>query len=257
MAKCSLVICGLLALTGDARAETPADAPDALYIDGPCGSFCQLFVEAPPETAHASPGQTHPHSRVRATLRGRRRHITSDDVPLPKTRPEGAPHSQPAQQAVLAPLANAPEETKAATLEAVVELAGRLTKEAAHDVMSIVTQRNSGNGSDVEVTGSVPRNDPRVALLIVKDGTLSIPELARKTVALDSDLSGSDAAIRTALAAAGATEVQLSEDQAKAIGRLLQDEVPGAILGLVLQNAAESFPDVDGYRIFRIPLSPS
>jgi MFS transporter, DHA1 family, multidrug resistance protein len=33
-------------------------------------------------------------------------------------------------------------------------------------------------------------------------------------------------------------------------------EVPAAILTLVSPEAAEWFPDIPGYRIFRIPLSP-
>jgi hypothetical protein len=258
MLKWSLVICGLLALSGGAGAGAPANEPDALYSDGIlCGSLCQLPVDPQPGAALASPGQTHPHWRFRASRHSRHRRITSDEVPLPKTRPEDAPHSQPAQQKVVAPPANEPKESKAPALEAVVELASQLSKEAARDVISIVPRSDPETGLDEEVTSSVPRNDSRVALVIVKDRTLSIPELARKAVALDSDLSGSAAAIRTAMVAAGATEVQMSEDQAKAIGRLLEDEVPAAILGLVSRTAADSFPNVDGYRIFHVPLSPN
>ena len=38
--------------------------------------------------------------------------------------------------------------------------------------------------------------------------------------------------------------------------RLIAGEVPAAILTLVSPEAAEWFPDIAGYRIFRIPLSP-
>ena len=57
------------------------------------------------------------------------------------------------------------------------------------------------------------------------------------------------------MVAAGAARVQLSEDQAKPVDRLIGGEVPAAVLTLVSAEAADSFPDIAGYRIFRIPLS--
>jgi hypothetical protein len=36
----------------------------------------------------------------------------------------------------------------------------------------------------------------------------------------------------------------------------LRNEVPAAILGLVSRDAAERIPKIDGYQIFRVPLSP-
>jgi hypothetical protein len=62
--------------------------------------------------------------------------------------------------------------------------------------------------------------------------------------------------VRTAIAAAGATEVQLSETQPRAINRLISGDVPAAVLALVSPEAAEGFPEIAGFRIFRIPLSP-
>jgi hypothetical protein len=37
---------------------------------------------------------------------------------------------------------------------------------------------------------------------------------------------------------------------------LIDGEVPAAVLTLVSPEAAEAFPDIAGFRIFRIPLSP-
>jgi hypothetical protein len=44
--------------------------------------------------------------------------------------------------------------------------------------------------------------------------------------------------------------------RAKAINRLIGGEVPAAVLTLVSPEAAEAFPEIAGFKIFRIPLSP-
>jgi hypothetical protein len=56
--------------------------------------------------------------------------------------------------------------------------------------------------------------------------------------------------------AAGAAEVKLSDGQTKAVDRLISGEVQAAVLTLVSPEAAEWFPDIAGFKIFRIPLSP-
>ena len=62
--------------------------------------------------------------------------------------------------------------------------------------------------------------------------------------------------MRTAIVAAGATEVQLSEGSTTAINRLTNGEVPAAVVALVAPDAAETFPDIKGFTIFHVPLSP-
>jgi hypothetical protein len=81
-------------------------------------------------------------------------------------------------------------------------------------------------------------------------------DLAGKGVAIEYQQSEAGTSIRIAIAAAGAVEVQLNQGHTKAIDRLIAGEVPAAILTLVSPEAAEWFPDITGYRIFRIPLSP-
>ena len=61
--------------------------------------------------------------------------------------------------------------------------------------------------------------------------------------------------VRTAMAAAGAPEVQLSKGQTTAINRLVAKEVPAAVVGLVSASAADSFPELARFRIFQFPLS--
>jgi hypothetical protein len=76
------------------------------------------------------------------------------------------------------------------------------------------------------------------------------------SIAIDDGYSASSGNIRTAIVAAGASEFQLSNSQTKAFDRVVSGEVPAAVLALVSPEAAEGFPEIAGFKIFRIPLSP-
>ena len=84
----------------------------------------------------------------------------------------------------------------------------------------------------------------------------SVSDLTGKNIAIDNRYSASNGSVRTAIVAAGATMVELSEGQATAINRLVNGEVPAAVLALVSADAAEGFPEIPGFKIFHIPLSP-
>jgi hypothetical protein len=45
------------------------------------------------------------------------------------------------------------------------------------------------------------------------------------------------------------------EAKADAIDRLIKGEVPAAVLTLASRDAAEGFPDIAGFKTFRVPLS--
>lgn len=111
---------------------------------------------------------------------------------------------------------------------------------------------------DAEKTAAAsPSNtDHLVALLIARPEIKAVSDLTSKIVAIDDRHSASNDRVQAAIAAAGATEVQLSESQTKAINRLISGEVPAAVLALVSAEAAEGFPEVAGFKIFRIQLSP-
>jgi hypothetical protein len=95
-----------------------------------------------------------------------------------------------------------------------------------------------------------------VVLVMSRPEIKSVADLAGRNVAIDGQRSGSANDVRTALVAAGAGEVQLSAGDAKAVDRLVDGEVPAAVLTLVSPDAAETFPEIAGYNVFRIPLSP-
>lgn len=97
--------------------------------------------------------------------------------------------------------------------------------------------------------------DPLVAVLMVREDIQSVSDLTGKNLAIDERYSGSSGSVRIAVAAAGAAEVQLSTGPTTALIRLISGEVPGAIVALVSNDAAHAFPDIVGYKIYRIPLS--
>jgi hypothetical protein len=111
---------------------------------------------------------------------------------------------------------------------------------------------------DAEKTAPARQNktDLLVYLLMARPEIKSVSDLTGKIIAIDDGHTPSNGNVWFAIAAAGAPEVQLINSQTKAIDRVISGEVPAAILTLVSQEAAEGFPDIAGFKIFRIPLSP-
>jgi hypothetical protein len=95
-----------------------------------------------------------------------------------------------------------------------------------------------------------------VYLLMARPEIKSISDLTSKIIAIDDGNSAFNGNVRIAIAAAGAPEVQLSHGQTKAIDRVISGEVQAAVLTVVSPEAAEGFPDIAGFKIFRIPLPP-
>jgi hypothetical protein len=181
-------------------------------------------------------------------------------IPLPPTRANIA-DSRPAGGAVATSNASTIQEQVAVTTAAAEQMT------AATPVPAPQQQANNKDRSihvetalrgDAEKTAPpAPSNtDHLVALLIVRPEIKSVSDLTSKIIAIDDRHSASAGNVRTAIVAAGATEVQLSDDQTKAINRLIRAEVPAAVLALVSPEVAARFPEIAGFKIFRIPLSP-
>jgi ABC-type phosphate/phosphonate transport system substrate-binding protein len=111
-------------------------------------------------------------------------------------------------------------------------------------------------GAEKAVPAPSSGTAPRIAIVMARPEIKSISDLAGKSIAIDDSQSASSADIRAAIAAAGATDVQVSEGQTQVINRLILAEVPAAVLTLVSPEAAEGFSEITAFRIFRIPLSP-
>ena len=124
--------------------------------------------------------------------------------------------------------------------------------------------KDRSNHSETVLRGDAEKSAPAspnttdllVAVLMARPEIKLLSDLTSRIIAMDDRYSASNGNVRTAIVAAGAAEVELSEGKAKAIDRLIRGEVPAAVLTLVSAEAADQFPEIAGFKIFRIPLSP-
>jgi TRAP-type uncharacterized transport system substrate-binding protein len=162
------------------------------------------------------------------------------------------PLSQPAVKARLESAAG----SGARTIQQQVAAATMLAEQVTAAPTAPAPEQKTTNSAEKTAAASPNDTDHLVALLMARPDIKSVSDLASRNIAIDGRPSASSAMVRTAIAAAGATEVQLSEGQTAAIDRLINGEVPAAVLALVSPQAAEWFPDISGFRILRVPLSP-
>ena len=239
----------------------PLDSPDIVYIDGlPCNSLCQSYMawsrKASSISAHAAFAPRFPKARGATRMRGE----GSRSATRVRLAKPAAPNSNDIRQAPIAdsqPARNAvavsnsgttPERVTAATAAPAPE------QKAVHpDHAEVVLP------GVAEKPASAPPNnrDRLVAILVARPEIKSVSDLTNKNIAIDDRQAASDAHLGTAIAAAGAGEVQLSEGQTKAINRLISGEVSAAVLTSIYPEAADWLPEIAGFTIFRIPLSPA
>jgi hypothetical protein len=115
----------------------------------------------------------------------------------------------------------------------------------------------SADAGDVDSTASTSPAKPNnlVALVLTRPEVNSLSDLNDRRIAIEEKQATASGSVSAALTTAGVAEVQLSEGQTGAIDRLISGEVPAAIVMLASPEAAEWFPDIEGFRIFRLPLS--
>jgi hypothetical protein len=130
------------------------------------------------------------------------------------------------------------------------------TKAASKDSADPPSQTPARGDTERTPSASADDADRLVAVLMVRPEIKSVSDLAGKTIAIDDRYSASNGSVRTAIVAAGAPAAQLSEGPTTAINRLVDGEVPAAVLALVSPEAAERFPAIAGLKTFQIPLSP-
>ena len=239
----------------------PQDSPDIVYIDGlPCNSLCQSYMawsrKASSISAQAAFAPRFPKARGATRMRGE----GSRSVTRVRLAKPAAPNSNDIRQAPIAdsqPARNAvavsnsgttPERVTAATAAPAPEQkAGH--PDHAEAVLPGVAERPA--------SASPNNRDRLVAILVARPEIKSVSDLTNKNIAIDDRQAASDAHLGTAIAAAGAGEVQLSEGQTKAINRLISGEVSAAVLTSIYPEAADWLPEIAGFTIFRIPLSPA
>jgi len=149
-----------------------------------------------------------------------------------------------------------PAGSAAAESRPTIGVANTRTIEAQVAAATVLAERLTATTTAPPPDMKADNADLLVAVLMARPDIKSVSDLAGKTIAVDDRYSASNGIVRTAIVAAGAPEVQLSEGHTTAIDRLANGEVPAAVLALVSADAAEGFPEIAGFRIFHIPLSP-
>jgi hypothetical protein len=247
----------------------PLDSPDTVYIDGlPCNRACQSYMAWSRKTLSMSrrPGSIQlPQRSANAIVRRAtaaaegskppaHARMAKQAVPIPREMPRANLAAlQPADTSAARSDAPPDEAGAAPSTRPIQEQVAAATSLAEHVTAATVLPALEPSAADVSSPNQI---DNLVALLMVRPEIKSISALTGRDIAIDGRQSASNDTVRTAIVAAGAAEVQLSDSETKAVERLISREVPAAVLGLVSPEAAEAFPDIAGFRIFRIPVLP-
>jgi len=280
MSKKRILLTCLLSLGSYGTSQAhPLDSPDVVYIDGlPCNRFCQDYMawsrsaSLPAKTVSAQPEQrtsAKPPQRS-ATREARRAAKSAPATPILAARqiePTATQTPRAGDTAVQAPDGTLARPDTTATTGRVAELHPASEATAAPKPRSLQEQVSAALEVAKRTTVAAAVQAPQlkanesdadllVAVVMTRPEIRSVADLAHKNVAIDGEQSAHENSVRTAIVAAGAPEVQLSDNQAKALDRLINEKVPAAVLALVSPDAAEGFPDIPGFKIFRIPLSP-
>jgi TRAP-type uncharacterized transport system substrate-binding protein len=96
-----------------------------------------------------------------------------------------------------------------------------------------------------------------VAVVMARPEIKSVPDLSGKSVAIDERYSALRIDVWLAFSVAGSSSVRVSAGRTAAVDRLSNGEVAAAVLALVSADAAEEFPEIAGFKIFRVPLCPA
>jgi hypothetical protein len=127
-------------------------------------------------------------------------------------------------------------------------------REAANKSDNPATRPGEAGDTGKTASASPDKEDNLVALVLARSEINSLSDLNNKNIAIEEKQSASSGRVSAALMEAGAAEVQFSEVKAGAIDRLISGEVGAAVLTLASREAAEWFPDIKGFRTFRVPL---
>ena len=282
-----------LGSSGPLQAQ-PLDSPDVVYIDGqPCSRACQAYMNwsyralsarrqeereigvAAPVARPASQAGKAASDGKKIAAPGAASPATPKAVPpamaaatpakpveataVQKPEPNAASARQPAQTVAIAPsqpaAANpiAPEVKPEAKADIVLPPPATLDVAAAPaaptPAMAPAKAREIGKAA------AAPPDDPDnlVALVLARPEINSLSDLNNKSIAITEKQSASSGRVSAALMAAGAAEVRFFEVKSSAIDRLMNGEVPAAVV-LAPRDVANLFPEVEGFRTFRVPL---
>jgi len=182
--------------------------------------------------------------------------VGSANPPAPAQTVAAAP-SQPAAAPAPKEIAAKPTTPEVKTeAKAVVILPPPATLEVAAAPAAPAPAMAPGKAREIaKSASSASLDDPDnlVALVLAGPGINSLSDLNNRNIAITEKQSASSGRVSAALMAAGAAEVRFSEAKASAIDRLMNGEVPAAVV-LAPRDVANLFPEVEGFRTFRVPL---
>jgi hypothetical protein len=271
-----IAACVTFGFAGAASAN-PLDSPGTVYVDGlPCNVACQSYMAWSRQALRATQGPVaggfHASAGKAAGESSRKRfskRLTLNSVdasPKKKTADLQAALATPPEPA---PLPKPRSENTPNNVETREPSRERTPKEnimAALAVAEIITsteapKSTSDDGTDgakaapASGANAAPPKSALVILLISRSDVKSASALNGLSIAINAAQAGVEEDIRSALVGAGAMETQLSVSDASPLDRLVNGEVPAAVLNLVSPAAADAFPEIKGFKVLRVPLS--
>jgi hypothetical protein len=274
----ALALVAALALGGCSRQPPLQAAAPCVDLNGaPCAVKAAPVVDQPGPSLSGRTARAHRHKS--AARHKRVRHHAEEQPKVTPREPQvadavparaaaepaiplakwsaGAPAQQPEARATPAPAAPAIPSpgTSGASVQEQVAVATALAERIT--ALSTLPAPNNAKPEPAprSETIAVPAPSRLVAVLMVRPSIRAIADLRGRIVAIDERYATSHNKVAAGMAAAGAPEVQLMQGQGTAINRLTNGEVAAAVVALVVPEAAEAFPEIAGYKTFRVPLS--
>jgi hypothetical protein len=230
---------------GSTSADTSSNRKSELGASTPSAPDAEL-----PDTGNAAPS-------IAPAERSNPASETSQTAEAPSAEEATTPNAERAEAPVTSKQGEEGNRSTQQQIAAAASTAERLTKATRPATQADTVDQEKQRETKDDKTGSISNTSaPLIALLISRPEINSVSDLAGKNVAIDNGFV-SERNVRTALVAAGAPGVELSEGSGMAIDRLVNGEVPAAVVELVSPDAAAAFPDIPGYKVLRVPLSPA
>lgn len=293
---CTLLTCILLIGSAEPSQAAPLDSPGTIYIDGlPCNNACQSYMawsrqvssqQAAPTSSQRTSSRHVQSSRIKPQRTAKLRETATKDVSPGRVTKRAAPKNNQALPKAREPQPLDRQETKSAPSdrmdtsteanhasgsEAEAEPAPAATARAEDDSAASSAPEKQADGNtgpsqpsstrppaNSETTALAPSNnaDRRIAILLVRPEIKSASDLTNKVIAIDVSQSSSIPDVKSAIAAAGASEVQMSEGETLALIRVMDGEAPAAVVDVLSPEAAEAWnAGIKGFNVLRIPLA--
>jgi hypothetical protein len=262
-----LIIAVAATLVGCSREPPNQAIPQSCAEERQCAGSNTAAARQPAELASLKPTpptETKHKTRPRShRLSNRTAHVVTKKArPIPigvKTEP---PSSSSAQKPKNENAAVGSGGTGLPTVGLASNAASRTIQEQVAAAIAVAMRRTeatlAATASDLEPVDGRPPNkrEVLVAIVMARPEITSVRDLDGKDVAMDEDYLESRNDILVGFVLAGAHPNQFIAGHTTAINRLLNKEVPAAVLALVSTDSADGFPDIAGFKVFQVPILP-